>query len=399
VSADESNLAAHIRPAWSPDGNWIVFERQPGSQASAGALIVVSADGQTSFELTDGSHRDMSATWAGEHSIVFASDRGGAMNLWQVDVDFGKQRARGEPVQITLGAGEDFAPAIAPDGTLAYSISRRLENLWQISLNPELAATVGTAEQIMAASWNDFAPALTPDNSVLAFSSDRDGKADIWFLDEGANNPRQITDREGQDLQPVFSPDGSMLAFFSDERGSNDIWIMPMPGGVPVVTTPSESNDVNPYWSSDGSHIGFTSDRSGQSEVWKMDVDGGNAMRLTDISTIGHTARWSPDDQWLLFTSLSAGNRDVWAVSSDGERLRQITTADSQDAHGLWLPDSKTILYLADHRQVFATDLDGSEHRLVLDLQERIDYMHVSPDGETLVFTRRKVESDIWMIE
>lgn len=130
-----------------------------------------------------------------------------------------------------------------------------------------------------------------------------------------------------------------------------------------------------------------------------MGVDGRNAVQLSDISTLGHTARWSPDDQWLLFTSNAESDRDVWAVSADGSELNRLTTAPTQDAHGLWSPDGRTVLYLSDHQRVFARPFDSDEHRLVYDLGERIDFIHLSPDGTRFVFTRVFVESDVWLIE
>jgi len=399
VSEDESDLASHIRPAWSPDGKWLVFERQPGSQATAAALVLISADGSESFLLTDGTHRDMAPTWAGPDNIVFASDRGGAINLWQINVNFNRQQAASDPVQITLGAGEDFDPAVASDGTLAYVSLRHLQNLWQVDVDPATLTFGGEPTRVMSASWNDFAPALSSDNAKLAFTSDRDGKADIWVLDAGSDEPRQLTDRGGQDLQAVWSPDDSKIALFSDENGNNDIWILPVSGGPPVLITPADSNDINPYWSPDGTEIGFTSDRGGQGEIWKMNIDGSEAMKLTDIGTLGHTARWSPDGKWLLFTSVARGDRDVWAVSRDGEQLRRLTTAPTQDAHGLWSADGKAVLYLSDHQKVFARDFNRDEHRLLFDLGETIDYVHLSPDGTTFVFTRQKVEGDVWLIE
>jgi TolB protein len=399
LSKDSSDLAVHIRPAWSPTGEWLVFERQQGSQASSAALVILSADGERSFELTDGTHRDMSPAWAGPSSIVFASDRGGAMNLWQINVDFDRQRAAADAVQITLGAGEDVDPAIARDGTLAYATLRRLQNLWRVAVNPETLQFDANPERIMSASWNDIAPAYSSNNKTLAFSSDRDGKLDVWLLEDGQEVPRQLTNRNGKDLQPVWSPDDSKIAFFSDEHGNNDIWIVPLSGGPAVEITPRGSNDVNPYWSPDGKKIGFTSDRSGRSEVWTMNVDGSEARQLTDIGTLGHTSRWSPDGKWLLFTSIAEGDRDIWAVSADGETLRRLTTAATQDAHGLWSPDGRTILYLSDHQKVFARDFERDESRLLFDLGETIDYVHLSPDGKLFAFTRQHVESDIWLIE
>jgi Tol biopolymer transport system component len=399
LSRDASDLAVHIRPSWSPNGEWIVYERQPGSQAGAGMLVLVSTDGQTVIQLTDGKHHDMAPAWAGPASIVFSSDRGGALNLWQIDINFEQGKPQGEPAQITRGAGEDFDAAVAHDGTLAYISLRRVQNLWQVTVDPKTWQFGTEPERIMDASWNDFAPALSHDKSRTAFSSDRGGSADIWLLERGSSQPRQITNRNGQDLQPVWSPDDTRLAFFSDANGNNDIWILPLGGTVAVATTPPDSNDINPYWSPGGDRIGFTSDRSGRGEVWTMNVDGSDAIQLTDIGTLGHTARWSPDGKWLLFTSLDSGDRDIWAVNSIGQELRRLTTSPSQDAHGLWSPDGQTVMYLSDHQRVLVRDFNDDSHKVVFDLGETIDYVHLSHDGTLFQFTRQEVEGDVWLIE
>lgn len=398
LTTDDADLAAHIRPAWSPDGEWIVYERQIGSLASTATLVLSTVDGSRSFDLTDGTFRDMAPAWVDDDTIVFSSDRGGALNLWLVDIDFERGGLRRAPTRLTLGAGEDFDPSVAADGALAYATLRRLENLWQVDVDPATLTFGKEPRRLMEASWNDYAPALSLDNKRTVFTSDRAGTLDVWMLDADGSLS-QLTSGDAQDLQPVWAPDDSKIAFFSNARGNDDIYILPLGGGPSVPVTPADSNDINPYWSSDGSRFGFTSDRSGRSEVWMMNVDGSGARQLTDIGTLGHTARWSPDDQWLLFTSIAEGDRDVWAVSADGNDLRRITNAPTQDAHGLWSADGKTVLYLSDHQKVFASEFGSDEHRLLFDLGETIDYVHLSRDGTQFQFTREKLESDIWIIE
>ena len=398
LSSDDADLVSHIRPAWSPDGQWIAFERQTGSQSGGANIVVLAADGSREIVVTGDTHRNMAPAWADDDSIVFSSDRAGALNLWQIDIDTERLTVFGEPAQVTLGAGEDFDPAVAADGTLAYVTIRRLENLWQVDVDPASLEFGAQAEPLMRASWNDYAPALSLDNRRTLFSSDRTGNTDIWLLDDG-EQPAQLTDQIGQDLQPVWSHDDSLIAFFSNTRGNDDIYVMPLAGAEPVPLTPADSNDINPYWSSDSSRLGFVSDRSGQSEVWVMNADGSDARQLTTIGTVGHTARWSPDDQWLLFTSTAGGDRDVWAVRADGSELRRLTDAPTQDAHGLWSADGRYVLYLSDHRTMFATDFDNGGHRELFDLGERIDFVHLSRDGSRFQFTRQRIEGDIWLID
>ncbi len=398
ISNDESDLATHTRPAWSPDGRWIVYERQEGSQSSTSALSLGSADGSRTISITDGGTRDLTPAWAGENSIVFASDLGGAINLWQIDIDLENGRAIGEPVQLTLGAGEDIDPAVSQDGKLAYATLRRLRNLWSVSVDPKTWAVTSDPERVLDASWNDFAPALSTDKTKLAFSTDRTGNTDIWLYD-GSSEPKPLTVAGGQDLQPVWSPDDRTIAFFSDANGNNDIWVIPGTGGAAVPITADAADDINPYWSADGSKIGFMSDRSGQSEVWIMDPDGSNPKRLTDTSAMGHTARWSPDGNWLLYTSLSTGDREIWAVRNDGAETIRLTDLATQDAHGLWSPDGAHFLYLSDHQKLFVKGFPDGEAQKIFDLGETIDYTHLSDDGTVLLFTREKFESDLWSME
>lgn len=398
LTRDESDLAAHTRPAWSPDGKWVVYERQSGSQSRASELWLISPQDETSIRLTADQGRHFSPAWASSDSIVFASDRGGAINLWQMDIDPDSGEPLAAPAQITRGGGEDTDPAVSVGGKLVYVSQQRLFNTWKVGVDPVKWALVSEPESIFDTVWNDYAPALSADGTRLAFVSDREGEDDVWKLDPGQGQPQRLTDGPGQKLQPVWSPDGRLLAYFSNQAGNNDIWVVPSDGGAPVQLTNSPADDINPYWSPDGSLLAFVSDRSGQSEVWVMNTDGGDARMLTNISVTGHTARWSPDGQWILFTSMHTGDREIWAVSHEGGEPRRLTELPSQDAHGLWSPDGSRILYLSDHHVKWVQAFDGGERIKLFEPGERIDYTHLSEDGKTLLFTREKVEGDLWLM-
>ncbi len=399
LTDDPSDLAAHTRPAWSPDGRWIAYERQEGSQSSASNLRLTTADGDEAIAITNDDARDFSPAWAGPVRLVFSSDRGGAINLWQIDIDPETGQPAGRPVRITVGAGDDLDPAVSTDGKLAYVNIRRWQNMWSITVEPELWQVTGEPQALMDTAWNDIAPAIAPDGSGIAFPSDRQGDFDLWRLDEDVSEPTPITSGGGQDLQPDWSYGGQHIAFFSDRSGNNEIYIVPALGGTPVQITDDPADDINPYWSPDSSWIAFMSDRSGQSEIWVMGVDGSNPQQLTTISATGHTARWSPDGTWILFTSISGGDRNIWAVSPDGDKLRQLTSAPSQDAHGLWSPDGSWFLYLSGHRAIYAAQLDGGAPVLVYDPGERIDYTHITRDGKGILFTRERIEGELWLLE
>jgi Tol biopolymer transport system component len=399
VSQDTSDLAMHTRPAWSPDGRWIVYERQEGSQSQASELWIIPAEGGQGRALTGSHGRNFSPAWNGADAVVFSSDSGGAINLWRQAIDSDTGEAVGNPEQITLGQGEDIDPAVSSAGRLAYVSQQRLFNLWQVRLDPSDWTLEADPEQIFDTVWNDYAPALSADGERLAFVSDREGEVDVWVTNPGAAEPVRLTQGTGQKLQPVWSPDGTILAYFSNQAGNNDIWLVPAFGGAPVQLTTSPADDINPYWSPDGSRIAFVSDRSGQSEVWVMDADGANEERLTQIGVTGHTARWSPNGNWILFTSMSTGDREIWAVPADGGEPLRLTEFPSQDAHGLWSPQGDEVFYLSDHHTLWVQPFEGGERTKVFTPGDRIDYTHLSADGTRLLFTRERVEADIWLME
>jgi Tol biopolymer transport system component len=399
VTQDKSDLAAHMQPAWSADGRWIVYERQEGSQSSTSGLYLVPAKGGTEIPITGDDHRNFSPAWIESSAIVFSSDRGGTINLWQQQIDPSSGRPVGDALQITLGPGEDLQPAISNNGRLVYVAARALRNIWSVQIDPATWRAISKPSRLMDAAWNDFAPAISPDLDRLAFSSDRDGQVDIWMLNLASRGVVRFTSGAGQDLQPDWSPDGELLAYFSDAGGNNDIWVVSSKGGEPIQITDHEADDINPFWSPDGARIAFMSDRSGQAEIWLMNRDGTGLEQVTTSGATAHTARWSPDGKWILYTAMSTGDREQWAVREDGSDRRRLTTSPAQDAHGLWSYDGSYFLFLSDHHTVRASSFEGASEIEVLDLGERIDYLHLSPDSQTLFFTRERIESDLWLME
>lgn len=130
-----------------------------------------------------------------------------------------------------------------------------------------------------------------------------------------------------------------------------------------------------------------------------MDFEGNNQQRLTGIGATGHTARWAPDGNWIFFTSMWPGDREIWAVTANGGDPVRVTELPSQDAHGLWSPQGDFVLYLSDHHVMWVQPFDGGERIHLFEPGDRIDYTHLSADGTRLLFTRERVEADIWLME
>ncbi len=108
----------------------------------------------------------------------------------------------------------------------------------------------------------------------IAFTSYRDGNAEIYVMDADGSNLRNLTRNPARDYAPAWSPDGGRIAFTSDRDGNWEIYVMDANGRNLRNLTKNASTDDAPSWSPNGEQIAFDSDRDGNSEIYVMEADG-----------------------------------------------------------------------------------------------------------------------------
>ena len=145
-------------------------------------------------------------------------------------------------------------------------------------------------------------PTWSPNGKVLAFTTKRDGNAEIYLSDHGGNL-RNLTRHEDYDARSSWSPDGTRIAFESDRFGGFDICVVVIATGETVRLTDHPGKDWNPAWSPDGREIAFSSDRSGENRIHIMDADGTNVRLFPQGSVNDWQIFWSPDGSNLCFVS------------------------------------------------------------------------------------------------
>ena len=70
--------------------------------------------------------------------------------------------------------------------------------------------TNGTSEK------QNFLPAWSPDGTRLAFTSNRDGNAEIYVINRDGSGLRRLTNHPEIDVTPTWSPTGNQIAFTSE---------------------------------------------------------------------------------------------------------------------------------------------------------------------------------------
>lgn len=238
TDSDSGEVRKDVAPELSRDGSSVVFVRHYDSGKTK--LMVVKANGTglidvtpTAFDVQDIAEPSWSPNG---NQIVFSSNVDGNFDLYMVDLASGvasKLTSTRSPVQ-------NVDPAWSPNGKRIV-FSRSGESL--------LSAAAGLFELRLDSATRpvrltqptkgdgDVDPVYSPDGSRIAFSSDRAGNDDVYFLNRASFAVLKMTSTKDRDVQPTFAPDGTAFAYVSDRSGATEIWAQSLMTATPSLAT------------------------------------------------------------------------------------------------------------------------------------------------------------------
>ena len=244
--------------------------------------------------------------------IVFISDRDGNQEIYVMNRDgSGQQR-----LTFTNDVQEDL-PSFSPDGTqiLFGGTVGGYEDLYLMrsdgSQMVNLTNTPGS---------NEGRPHFSPSGQFILYDSDGSGNWEIYLarLEAGGlSEVLRLTQRpDFNNRLASFSPLGDWIIFRSVVITSNDSSItLVKPDGSGLVSLSSGEMDYYPSISPDGQAILFISERDGNAEIYLMDLAGENATRLTFDEAAQNFAVFAPQGDWIAFaTQGESGGYDIYLM-------------------------------------------------------------------------------------
>lgn len=158
------------------------------------------------------------------------------------------------------------------------------------------------------------------------------GNADIYEMGLNGESLRKITSHYADDVDPSITRDGSLMAFLSNRPGRAHIYTMDPSNtekGVKRISFVGQFN-ATPRFSPDGKEIVFTSWVDAGFDLYRISADGNNLSRLTKNFGSNEEPVYSPDGEFIVFTSKriisrSRATQDVYIMNREGEILGQLT--------------------------------------------------------------------------
>lgn len=228
----------------------------------------------------------------------------------------------------------------------------------------------------------------TPVPERIAFISNRDGNRDIYTINLGGGDLKNLTQSPSTNEEtPAWSPDGSKITFANHSVTENNILpnltirTMNDDGtGAALVTTQAGQ----PAWSPDGQQLAFA---TANNRLTIADADGRSGRPLTPGA--GFNPNWSPDGKKLLFDNQT----DLFVINSDGSELTQLTGPPADEIYGHWSPDGTQILFASNgdgNFEIYIMDANGGNGtRLTNNNADDTDPVW-SPDGTQIAFASNR---------
>ena len=328
--ADLARLAEVGEPAFTPDGNAIVYTvtvTNTAEDKKQSDLWRVRYDGTERTQLTDTPvHDEWSPAWSPDGRwLAFLSDRGGddaVTQVWAMPAGGGEARA------LTALPGDVEAFAWAPDSqrlaVIATDPSRApgtpkpknpppiVTDRWQFKRDETgyldahrshlYVHDIARKESVQLTSGphDESQPAWSPDGRQIAYVTrrgdepDRHANFDIYLIEPRAGAAeRQLTTFTGADNDPdlgsrlAWSPDGKQIAYL---QGGEDKWIYYSPQQLAVVDVgtgrsrmpaPIDRWFTHPQWSADGKSVLALVEQSRVTLLSRIDLASGKVTPLT----------------------------------------------------------------------------------------------------------------------
>jgi Tol biopolymer transport system component/predicted Ser/Thr protein kinase len=240
-------------------------------------------------------------------------------------------------------AGNQIIESIAPSADGRWlAFDSNLHGSQNLYVMPSAG---GDPVAVTTGSANDFAPAWSPDAGRIAFHSFLTGTRNLFVTDRDGSHVAQLTTGTANNWGPQWSPDGGTIAFFSDRSGELGVYTVPAVGGTPRLL----AKGSGPRWTPDGQALTFTTPRG----LWTIPVAGGTPSQLLAAEHVTNH-RWAPDGRAIYVRQQELGGVDgIWAVpAAGGPPHRVLRLADPtrhSDRIEFAVDDHRLLLPLTEH--------------------------------------------------
>ncbi len=199
------NVNYEVAPSWSPDGAFIAYVASEGDDLRC-VLNIMKPDGRERRALfSTESCRSFAAHWSPDSTRLLLESDGQIYSVRLADASV---------LQLTLGEGIHYAPVWSPDGSkIAYVVEAdRVDNVprYQIFI---MNADGNGVRQVTSAALSSVGPRFTADGAALVYGAGDEQQTELYLQSLDESQPTPLTRTLFQKFSWALSPDGTRLIY------------------------------------------------------------------------------------------------------------------------------------------------------------------------------------------
>jgi Tol biopolymer transport system component len=388
-------------PVWSPDGQWIYFVhgRQLADEMN---IWRVRPSGESAEQLTQLKATANFLAPIDDRTLLYiapAADRSGPW-LWALDVERKLTR------RVTTGLDRYTSVSASGDGRRVVATAANVvTNLWKVPVS-ERVAEESDVESYPVQTTRALAPRFGGTN--LFYVSSQGAGDGLWRFHGGQATEVWKSADSTLSEPPAVSPDGQRVAIAVGQDAKRRLVVMSADGTnsrtwARAIDVRGSGGQGALDWSPDGESIVIAGADPEGPGLFRIPVsgDGGDPVRLVSGDALNPV--WSPDGKLIVYAGTTVGGRvPLRGVDPAG---RPVALHEIQGRVGggyRFLPDGR--LVFLPHNQAldfWLADLRSKTNRPLTRLANRgaLRTFDISPDGKHIVFDRSHQNSDIHLIE
>jgi len=338
------------KSSWSPKANKLLFYNSGFEYWATMGLVLVY--GGSPVELGKGIRLSAwTQKWSPDGKFIVTLDWE-TKDLWIIPTDGGtpgRLKVETEP-KIWEYPFQPFSPDLKKLAFVTEDMS-----LWVVPISIEEKRMTGKALKI-SRKFKKWHVGWSPDSKRIAFSSLKNGNADIWIASIDGKKLTQLTNSpedetiSGWSERSAWSPDGKMMVY----RKTEGLWVVPTSGGKPREIV---NDALEPVWSPDGKEIAFL--KHDDSFIGIVTLDTSEIRQVVNPKESGMVdpeepasgawgVTWSPDGKNLSFFTVKRRIDHFWVIPAEGGKPKELASSHLGKWFQFWSPDGKRLSYNSD---------------------------------------------------
>ncbi len=308
----------------------------------------------------------------------------------------------GEATRVTNDVNSYRGVSVAAKtGTIATIQAAQVSRLWIMPHDNDQEAipiTSGFGEN-----YSEFLGLDWTKDGRIVYGSNASGNADIWIMDQGGKNQKQLSTNPDKDMTPVVSPDDRYIVYVNFQGRTPHVMRMDTDGSN-VTQLTKGLGEITPTISPDGQWVAFTSYDGKSQAIFKVPIEGGPPVRVTEANFV--RAEYSPDGKWLLCVVIvpEAGTRKLVVIPANGGApIKTVEKIPFQRWGYLrWLSDSRAFTLAGavnNASNIYKYALEGGEPQPLTNFKSDWIFRYAwSRDGQMLAVERGLPVNDVILI-